>query len=63
MWSIRPDRSSSPFALEFRATPPAKHGFRRAIVPKANVPKTDVGLELIAVTRLVEALGALDRRL
>jgi len=36
----------------------AKHGFKRAIVPKANVPKTlPAGLEVIPVTRLGDALG------
>lgn len=35
----------------------AKHGFKRAIVPKANVPKDKIkGLEVVAVTRLVDAL-------
>lgn len=34
-----------------------KHGFKRAIVPKANVPKNGVeGLEIIAVQQLNEAL-------
>jgi DNA repair protein RadA/Sms len=47
---------------EDRLRAAAKHGFRRAIVPKANLPKSDVGLELIPVTRLVEALGALGDR-
>jgi DNA repair protein RadA/Sms len=38
----------------------AKHGFRRAIVPKANVPKKLISnMEIIAVTRLSEALEAL----
>ena len=38
----------------------AKHGFKRAIVPKANAPREmPVGLEVIAVTRLEEALDAL----
>ncbi len=38
----------------------AKHGFRRAIVPRANVPKGGVkGLEIIPVERLSEALSAL----
>lgn len=36
-----------------------KHGFTRAVVPKANVPKRGVpGLEIVAVERLVEALDA-----
>jgi DNA repair protein RadA/Sms len=35
----------------------AKHGFKRAIVPKANMPKTKIeGMEVIGVTRLREAL-------
>jgi len=35
----------------------AKHGFKRAIIPKANAPKKPVpGLEIIAVSRLSEAL-------
>ncbi len=37
----------------------AKHGFTRAIVPKANVPKQGVkGLEILAVERLADALDA-----
>ena len=35
----------------------AKHGFRRAVVPAANVPKRPVeGIEVVGVTRLSEAL-------
>lgn len=38
----------------------AKHGFKRAIVPKANAPKiAPEGLSVIAVTRLDQALEAL----
>ncbi|MCH1491103.1 MAG: DNA repair protein RadA [Luminiphilus sp.] len=38
----------------------AKHGFRRAIVPRGNVPKQSIeGLEVIGVGRLSEALEAL----
>lgn len=38
----------------------AKHGFKRAIVPKANVPREPVpGLEIVGVARLSEALDAL----
>ena len=38
----------------------AKHGFRRAIVPRANKPKTAIeGMEVIGVTKLSEALDAL----
>jgi DNA repair protein RadA/Sms len=36
-----------------------KHGFRRAIVPKANVPRGGIaGMEIIGVGRLTEALEA-----
>lgn len=39
----------------------AKHGFKRALVPKANVPATPIkGLDVIGVTRLDEALNAID---
>ena len=34
----------------------AKHGFKRAIVPKANAPK-QADLELLPVSRLADALG------
>lgn len=35
----------------------AKHGFKRAIVPKANAPKNNVsGMEIIAVSQLREAI-------
>jgi DNA repair protein RadA/Sms len=38
----------------------AKHGFKRAIIPKANAPKTPVkGIEVQAVQRLTEALALL----
>jgi DNA repair protein RadA/Sms len=38
----------------------AKHGFRRAIVPKANCPKeAPAGMELIGVDRLEQALDAI----
>ncbi|WP_114416865.1 DNA repair protein RadA [Marinospirillum perlucidum] len=38
----------------------AKHGFKRALVPKGNVPKEKpAGMEVIGVTRLSEALEAL----
>jgi len=46
---------------EERLRAAAKHGFKRAIIPKANLPKSDVGLELIPVTRLIDALGVLNR--
>jgi len=38
----------------------AKHGFTRAIVPKANAPQTKInGLEVIGVTKIDQALDAL----
>lgn len=38
----------------------AKHGFKRAIVPKANVPKGNIeGLEVVPVTRIAQALEAI----
>lgn len=38
----------------------AKHGFKRAIVPKANVPKKPpAGMQVIGVSKLVDALAAL----
>ena len=45
---------------EERLREAATHGFRRAIVPKANAPKSGSykGLEVIAVERLAEALAA-----
>jgi DNA repair protein RadA/Sms len=43
-----------------RLSEAAKHGFKRAVVPKGNVPKQAiVGLEVIGVSRLSEALEAL----
>ncbi|MCP4597225.1 DNA repair protein RadA [Neptuniibacter sp.] len=38
----------------------AKHGFKRAIVPKGNVPKESLpGMQIVPVTKLSEALEAL----
>ena len=38
----------------------AKHGFKRAIVPKANVPRHAIeGMEVIAVKTLAEAVEAI----
>jgi DNA repair protein RadA/Sms len=52
---IRPVQSG-----EDRLREAAKHGFRRAIVSKANAPKRPAGgLEVTAVTRLQQALDAL----
>jgi DNA repair protein RadA/Sms len=44
-----------PFGEE-RLAEAAKHGFQRALVPRANVPRRDVGIEPIGVDRLEEAL-------
>ncbi|MEC8232614.1 MAG: DNA repair protein RadA [Pseudomonadota bacterium] len=39
----------------------AKHGFKRAIVPKANAPKQPIsGMKIVPVARLSEALDALE---
>ena len=39
----------------------AKHGFKRAIVPKGNAPKGQIsGMQVTAVSKLAEALEALD---
>jgi len=52
---IRPVPSGQERLLEA-----AKHGFRRAIVPKANVPKGGIaGMEIIAVDKLREALDVI----
>jgi len=37
----------------------AKHGFKKAIIPKANSPKSAQGIEIIAVERLQQALAVL----
>ena len=38
----------------------AKHGFKRAIVPRANLPKTKIeGLEVLGVTKISQALDAI----
>jgi DNA repair protein RadA/Sms len=46
---------------EDRLREAATHGFKRAIVPRANVPKGGAykGMEVIAVEKLAEALDAL----
>jgi DNA repair protein RadA/Sms len=39
----------------------AKHGFKKAVIPKANVPKKSIeGLEIHGVSTLSEALGILS---
>ena len=48
-----------PFGEE-RLREAAKHGFRRAIVPRANAPRRAIeGLEVVGVERLGEALAAI----
>ena len=38
----------------------AKHGFSRAIVPKANLPKAKIaGIEIVGVTKIDQALDAI----
>ena len=46
-----------PFGEE-RLAEAQKHGFRRAVVPRANVPRRPIGIEVLAVDRLGEALKA-----
>ncbi len=47
-----------PSSLE-RLREASKHGFKRAIVPKSNVPKDGLAdLEMVPVSRLVDALRA-----
>jgi DNA repair protein RadA/Sms len=44
---------------EYRIREALKHGFKKAIVPKANVPKKALpGIEIIGVTKTAEALDA-----
>ncbi len=48
-----------PFGEE-RLREAAKHGFRRAVVPRANVPRKAIeGMKVTGVTRLEEAIAAL----
>ena len=43
-----------------RISEAAKHGFARAIVPKANVPKSKIaGIEVIGVTKISQALDSI----
>ena len=44
---------------EARIKEAAKHGFKKAIVPKANAPKSMSGMEIIGVGQLIEALDAI----
>ena len=48
-----------PFGEE-RLREAAKHGFRRAVVPKANLPRKDIdGMAVIGVGHMAEAVKAL----
>lgn len=51
---IRPVSNGSERIMEAK-----KHGFKRAIVPKANVPKNPNGIEVVGVKNLQEALEAI----
>jgi DNA repair protein RadA/Sms len=44
-----------PFGEE-RLAEAAKHGFKRALVPRANAPRRALGIEVLAVERLSDAL-------
>ena len=46
-----------PFGEE-RLSEAVKHGFRRALVPEANVPRRDLGIEVVGVRRLGDAIAA-----
>jgi len=47
---------------EERLREAATHGFRRAIVPKGNAPRSGAfkGMEVVAVERLAQALDAAE---
>ena len=47
-----------PFGEE-RLSEAVKHGFRRALVPEANVPRRDLGIEVTGVRRLGDAIAAI----
>lgn len=38
----------------------AKHGFKRAIVPAGNAPKNMPGIDVVPVTKLADALAAIE---
>ena len=48
-----------PFGEE-RLLEAQKHGFLRALVPRANVPRRALGIEVVAVDRLADVLAVLD---
>jgi DNA repair protein RadA/Sms len=43
---------------EERLREASKHGFKRAIVPKANLPRKSVGMDVVGVERLEDAVAA-----
>jgi len=45
-----------PFGEE-RITEAQKHGFRRVLVPRANIPRRSLGIEVLPVDRLSDALA------
>jgi DNA repair protein RadA/Sms len=45
-----------PFGEE-RLAEAAKHGFRRALVPRANVPRRKLDIEIVAIDRLSDAVA------
>ena len=47
-----------PFGEE-RLAEAAKHGFKRGLVPRANAPRRGVGLEVVPLDRLADAIEAL----
>jgi DNA repair protein RadA/Sms len=48
-----------PFGEE-RLLEAQKHGFRRALVPRANAPRRALDIEVVAVDRLADVLAVLD---
>jgi len=46
-----------PFGEE-RLSEAVKHGFRRALVPEANAPRRDLGIEVTGIRRLGDAIAA-----
>jgi DNA repair protein RadA/Sms len=46
-----------PFGEE-RLREASKHGFERAVIPKANLPRRKLDMDVVAVERLEEAVAA-----
>ena len=51
-----------PFGEE-RLAEAQKHGFKRAVVPRANAPRRELGIEVVPVDRLSDALALAHARL